>query len=218
MLSSSLCDFCDACILVKGTMAVPNTAGAGAAANNTNKKVIFKSCAPITNCVSQINNTQVYNAKDIDIVLPMCNLIEYSDNYSKTSRSLWQYCKDITAANNDDSIVEFNGANATDSLNFKAKMIGQTEDNGKKEVEIMIPLKYLSNFWWTLRMSLINCKIDLILNWSENCVVVFTDVADQGATFLMTEVKLYVPVFTLSTQDNAKLLQQLKLGLKKPIG
>ena len=97
MLKSSLCDYSDAYILVKGTISVNNTAAAGAAANNTNKKVIFKNCAPFTNCISEINNTQKDNAKDIDIVMPMYNLIEYSDNYEKTTGSLWQYCKDIPA-------------------------------------------------------------------------------------------------------------------------
>ena len=88
MLRSSLCDYSDAYILVKGNITVNNTAADGAAANNTNKKVIFKNCAPFTNCISKINNTQVDNAKDIDIVMPMYNLIEYRDNYSKTSGSL----------------------------------------------------------------------------------------------------------------------------------
>ena len=81
MLKSSLCDYSDAYIIVKGTITVNNTAGA--AANNTNKKVIFKSCAPFTYYISDINNTQVNNAKDIDIVMPIYNLIEYSDNYAK---------------------------------------------------------------------------------------------------------------------------------------
>ena len=81
MLRSSLCDYSDAYILVKGNISVNNTAGANADANNTNKKVIFKNCAPFTNCISKINNTQVDNAKDIDIVMSMYNLIEYSDNY-----------------------------------------------------------------------------------------------------------------------------------------
>ena len=81
--------------------------------------------------------------------MPMYNLTEYSDNYSKTSGNLWQYCKDIPAVNNDGEIVEFNEGNDTDSFNFRAKMTGQTVDNGIKEVEIMIPLKYLSNFWRT---------------------------------------------------------------------
>ena len=90
MLKSSLCDYNDACILVKGTITVNSTAAAGADARDANKKVMFKNCAPFTNCISEINNTQVDNAKDIDIVMPMYNLIEYSDNYSKISGSLWQ--------------------------------------------------------------------------------------------------------------------------------
>ena len=85
MLKSSLCDYSEAYILVKGTISVNNTAAAGAAANNDDKKVIFKNCAPFTNCISEINNTQIGNAKDIDIVMPMYNLIEYSDNYAKTT-------------------------------------------------------------------------------------------------------------------------------------
>ena len=84
MLKFSLCDYSDAYILVKGTITVPNTAAADANANNANEKVIFKNCATFINCISQINNTQVDNAKDIDIVMPVYNLIDYSDNYSKT--------------------------------------------------------------------------------------------------------------------------------------
>ena len=83
MLKSSLCDYSDAYILVKGTISVNNTAAEGAAANNTNKKVIFKNCDPFINCIREINNTQIDNAKDIDIVIPMYNLIEYSDIMQK---------------------------------------------------------------------------------------------------------------------------------------
>ena len=91
MLRSSLCDYSDTYILVKGNISVNNPAADGAAANNTNEKVIFKNCAPFTNCISKINNTQIDNAEYIDIVMPMYNLIEYSDDYLKTSGSLWQY-------------------------------------------------------------------------------------------------------------------------------
>ena len=87
--------------------------------------------------------------------MPMYNLIEYSDNYSNTSGSLWQYCKDILAVNNDDNFVDLNGANATNSLNFKTKITGQT--NNDREIsndEIMVPLKYLGDFWRTLEMPL----------------------------------------------------------------
>ena len=193
MLRSSLCDYSDACILVKGDVTVNNTAAAAAAANNTNKKEIFKNCAPFTGCISKINNNQIDNAEYIDMVIPMYNLIEYSDNYSKTSGSLWQYCKEIPADNNDDNIVNFNGAKATDSFNFKTKITGQTAANnndrniaGRVNIEIMVPLKYLSNFWRTLQMPLINCEIELIFDWSANCVIIYTDVNNQVPTFTMT--------------------------------
>ena len=152
MLRSSLCDHSDVYILVKGNITVNNTADAGVAVNNTNKKVIFKNCPPFTNCISKINNTQIDNAEYIDIVMPIYNLIEYSDNYSKTSGSLWQYCKEILAVDDEGDIVNFNGANATDSFSFTAKITGQTAaDNnngniaGIVDVEIMVPVKYRSN-------------------------------------------------------------------------
>ena len=148
----------------------------------------------------------------------MYNIIEYSDNYSKTSGSLWQHCNNIPPVNNDGNIVDFNGANTTDSFNFKTKIARQTDDNGRIDnVGIMGPLKYLSNFWRTLEMLLINCEVNLILTWSADCVIIYTNVANQIPTFTITETNLYVPVATLSTQDNAKLLPQLKSGFKRTI-
>ena len=217
MLKSSLCDYSHAFIPVKGTISVNNTAAAGAAVNNDDRKVIFKNCAPFTNCINEINNTQIDNAKDIDIVMPMYNLIEYSDNYAKTTGSLWQYCKDIPALNANDEITEFTAGNLTNSFNFKSKITGQTGDDGTKNVEIMVPLKYLSNFWRTLEMHLINCKVSLILTWSTTCVLIATNIPNQNATFAITDTKLYVPVVTLSTQENTKFLQQLKSGFKRVI-
>ena len=111
---------------------------------------MFKNCAPFTSCISKINNTQIDNAEYIDIVMPMQNLIEYSDNYSKTSGSLWQYCKEIPTINDDGDIINFNGANTADSFKFKTKIIGQTAANnndgniaGRVDVEIMVLVKYL---------------------------------------------------------------------------
>ena len=144
--------------------------------------------------------------------MPMYNLIEYSDNYSKISRNLWQYCKEIPVVNKKGNIV------ATDSLNFKTKITGQTNDDGRIDnVEIIVPLKYFSNFWKTLEIPLINCEVELILTWSADCVIIYTNVADQIPTFTVTESYLYVLVVTLSTQDNAKLLLQLKSGFKRTI-
>ena len=197
MLRSSLCDYSDAYILVKGNITVNNTAAADADANNINKKVTFKNCAPFTNCISKINNTQIDNAEYVDIVKPMYNLIEYSDNYSKTYGSLWQYCKEIPAIDNNVDISNFNGANATDSFNLKTKITGQTNNNGIINVEIMVPLKYLSNFWRTLEVPLSNCEFELILNWAVNCVIIYADVNNQVSTFAITETNLYVPIVTL---------------------
>ena len=151
--------------------------------------------------------------------MPMYNLIEYSENYSKTSGSLWQYCKDMPAVNDDGTVIDFNGANATDSFNFKTKITGQTAANNNNSNiagrVLLVPLKYLSNFWRTLEMPLINCEIELILTCSADCIKIYTDVNNQVPTFTITETNLYVPVVTLSTQDNAKLLPQLKSGLKE---
>ena len=115
--------------------------------------------------------------------MPLHNLIEYSNNYAKTSGSLWQYCKDIPAVDNDNAIVNFTENNLTGSFNFKVKMTGQTIDDETRNIEIMIPLKYLSNFWRTLEMPLINCEINIILTWSANCVIASINVANQNATF-----------------------------------
>ena len=154
----------------------------------------------------------------------MQSLIEYSENYSKTSGSLWQYCKQIPAVDNNDNIVNFGGANATNSFNFKTKITGQASaDNndgniaGRVDVEIMVPLKHLSNFWRTLEMPLINCEIELILDWSANCVIIYTDVDNEVPTLTTTETNLYAPVVTLSTEDNSKLLPQLKNAFKRTI-
>ena len=174
-------------------------------ADERNKGVTFKNCAPITKCISRINNTDIDNAHDIDIVMPMYNLIEYSDNYSKTSGNLWHY-------NNDDP--SDNLANS-ESFKSKVKITGKTPNIGnRKDVEIIVPLKHLSNFWRTIELPLINCEVNLILAWSKDCVI--TNSTDKGK-FAITETKLYVPVVTLSTKDNEKLLQRLKSGFKKPL-
>ena len=124
----------------------------------------------------------------------------------------------VPAVHNNGNIADFNGANATDSFNSKAKITGQTDDDGEiNNAEIMVPLKYLSNFWRILEMPLINCEVNLILTWSANCVIVYTGVANQGTTFTITKIRLYVSVVTLSTQDNAKLFPPLKSSFKRTI-
>ena len=135
----------------------------------------------------------------------MYNLIEYSDNYAKTTGGLRQYFRDEP----DDDIEN------SESFKSKIKIMGKTPDNGnEKYVEIMVPLKYFSNFWRTLEMPLINCDVNLILTWSSTCVI--TD-SNGAGTFKISDTKLYVPVVTLSTQENTKFLQQLKSGFKRVI-
>ena len=209
MLKSSLCDYSDAYILVKGTITI-NGRGADAAAGQADERdkgVAFKNCAPFINCISEINNMQIDNAKDTDIVMPMYSLIENSDNYAKTSGSLWQYFRD--EPDHDD--VE-----DSESFKSKIKITGKAHNNNNnvKDVEIMIPLKYLSNFWRTLEMPLINCEVNLILTWSSTCVITNSNGA---GTFAITDTKLYIPAVTLSTQENTKFLQQLKSGFKRVI-
>ena len=115
------------------------------------------------------------------------------------------------------NLVDFTATNTTESFKFKTKITGQTNNNGRIDDETIVPLKYVSNFWRTLEMPLINCEVELILNWSANCVIFSTNVANHVPTFAITESNLYVPVVTLSTQDNAKLLPQLKSGFKRTL-
>ena len=137
--------------------------------------------------------------------MPMYNLIEYSDNYSKTSASLWQYYRDKPNDNLENSEL----------FKSKLKITGKTPAAGnEKDVKIMIPIKYLSNFWRTLVMPLINCEVNRILTWSSTCVI--TNYTGAGR-FKIADTKLYVPVVTLSTQNNYKLLQQLKSGFKRTV-
>ena len=154
MLRSNLCDYAEAYILVKGTITITGNAGppagrteaqllAAKRLDERNKGVIFKNCAPFTKCISRINNTDIDNAQDIDIVMLMYNLIEYSDNYSKISGSWWQYSKDDP----NDSITQ------SESFKYKIKITGKTPEAETKDVEITVPLKHFSNFWRTLECS-----------------------------------------------------------------
>ena len=215
MLKSNLCNFSDAYIVVKGriTVADPNDA-------NYDKKLAFKNNAPFTSCISKINNTLVDNAEDLDIVMPLYNLLEYSKNYRKTTGGLWNYYRDepnsgIGGENNNVnySIKDSKSFDYKTRITRKLEVINETNDP-----EIAIPLKYLSKFQRSLDTPLINCEINIILKWSENCVLTSKATRDavsaQGenpavaavnnpanATFKIKDTKLYVPVVTLSTKD-----------------
>ena len=145
MLGSSLCDYSDAYILAKGTITSAPVPQPPANPNNNGKEVVFKNCALFTDCISEINNTQIDNAKYIDVVMPIYNLIEYGNNNSRTSGNLWQYYKDEPALTNAGAISNFHATNNSASFKFKQKITGKTADGDTEDVEIMVPLKYLSN-------------------------------------------------------------------------
>ena len=164
MLKSSLCDYSDANILIKGRRTITGGRADAAAkhAEERDKRVVFKNFAPFTNCKTKTNNTEIDNAKDIHIVMPMDNLKEYSDSCWKTPGSLWQYYKDEP----NDNLTDF------ESFKSKTKITGTTPADGNtKDVEIVLPLKYLNSFWGTLETPLINCEVNPILIWSSTCVI-----------------------------------------------
>ena len=233
MLRSDLCNYSDAYVWVKETINVtdPN--------NNANfdRRLTLKNNAPLISCISKINGELVENAEDLDIVIPLYNLLEYSKNYEKTSGSLFNYYRDepkehtIGDGNNAINISIRN----SESFNYKTKIVGSSAagELEKDDVEIAIPLKYLGNFWRSLDIPLINCEITLILPWYEKCVLVGKTLRNAldpqpdppiaaiecptDAKFEITDCKLYVPVVTLSAENDNKLLEQLKSGFRRSI-
>ena len=185
-LRSGLCDYSDAYILASGTITITG-AGADDVAkplNERNKGVIFKNSALFTDCINEISNTQIANVKYLDVVIPMHNLIEYSNNYPKTSGSLWQYYRDDP----NDNITE------SESFKYRFNITGKTPAAGNtKDARIAVPLKYLSNFWRTLEMPLIVCETNLTLTWCKYCVI---SSAIGKAKFKITDKKIYALVVT----------------------
>ena len=200
-----------------------------------NKSVAFKGNAPFINCISKINGVKIDNAEDLDVVMPMYNLLEYSKNYRKTTGSLWNYYRDEPSNPL---------CSNSESFEYKASITGNTYNVGdgeadynlnkvgKNETEVVIPLKHLSNFWRALNVSVINCKVELItrielITWLKNCVMTARNagnnndtpeiVAPTGLEFKITDTKLYVPVVFLSNKNDIKLLEQLKTGFKGTI-
>ena len=141
--------------------------------------------------------------------MPMYNLIEYSDNYSDTSGSLWQFKRDEIEGDVDLTVDGNHIPNNSSSFKYKSSLI--TNGDG---VKIAVPLKYLSNFWRSLEIPLINCKVQLLLSWNQYCVL---SNLVGASSFTKTDAKLYVSIVTLSTEDNAKLSKLLSEGFKRPV-
>ena len=182
MLRSDLCDYADAYILVNGTILVKGLNPR----DRQNRPLILKNNAPFISCITRINNELVEVADDLDIVLPMYNLLEYSKNYRKTIGSLYNYYRN--ELNNDANLANFANSNVVslEAFKYKTKIKGNTYDvhstipnpagagrivnrnynlnnSGKKSEELAIPLKYLGNLWRALNMPLINCEVSLEL-------------------------------------------------------
>ena len=180
MLRSNLCDYSDAYILVKGTITV-TAPGANNNANNVrdkrNRPLILKNNAPFVSCITRINGELIEDADDLDIVMSMYNLLEYSKNYRKTIRSLYDYYRDELSNDADDNNFDNIKVINSNTFKYKNKITGnrynvdagtQSYDvnkNGMQEVELAIPLKYLGNFWRALNIPLISCEVSLELKW-----------------------------------------------------
>ena len=241
---SNLCDYSDAYILVKGTITV-TAPGVNNNADNIrdkrNRPLILKNNAPFVSCITRINGELTEDADDLDIVMSMYNLLEYSKNYRKTIGSLYNYYRDELSDDDDDDDNNFDNINVVNSNTFKYKnkITGNTYNvnagvqgydvnkNSTQEVELAIPLKYLGNFWRALNIPLISCEVSLELKWDKNCVITSLeqrdigggnrDNAPTGATLAITNCKLYVPAVTLSKDDDFKLLTNLKSGFQREI-
>ena len=185
VLKPNLCDYAEAYILVDGT--IRGTEG------DNNTRLALKNCAPFTKCNLEINDEHVDTAENLDIVMPMYNLIEYSDNYQDSSATLYQYKRDEPQEVNaiDDLTVD-----NSNSFKYKVSLLGNpvVSDNiTKRSVNVVVPLKYLSNSFKSLEIPLINCKIKLNLTWKKECVL-STDAGN--AVFIINDTKMYVPVVT----------------------
>ena len=189
-----------------------------AAAANDDTRLSLKNCAPFTKCNLEINDEDVDTAENLDIVMPMYNLIEYSDNYQDSSATLYQYKRDEPPE--DDAVADLT-ANNSNSFKYKIKLSGNIPQLdadaariGRLNVKIVVPLKYLSNFFRSLEIPLTNCKIKLNLTWKKECVL-STDTGD--AVFIINDTKMYVPVVTLSKEDNKDFIEQQNKSFQRSI-
>ena len=206
VLKPNLCDYAKAYILIDGTIR--------AAAANANTRLALKNCTPFTKCNLEINDEHIDTAENLDITMPMYNLIEYSDNYQDSSATLYQYKRDEPPE--DDAVADLT-ANNSISFKYKVSLLGNPVLNAnitKRSVKVVVPLKYLSKFFRSLEMSLINCKIKLNLTWKKECVL-STDAGN--AVFIINDTKMYVPVVALSKEDNKDFIEQQNKGFQRSI-
>ena len=189
--------------------------------------VAFKNSAPFTRCVTHINDEHVESAENVDIIIPMYNLFEYSDIYANSSGKLYQLKTDESPMNNARNLLNVALDNSS-SFKYKASLlrkatVADDDDRSSNNAKIVVPLKYLCNFFRSLEIPLINCKIHSQLNWNKNCVMYGADTyaggdnANNRETIFKISTKLYVPIVTLTTKDNVNLTKQLNEGFKRSV-
>ena len=206
VLKPNLCDCAEAYILIDGTIR--------AVTADANTRLSLKNCAPFIKCNLEINDEHVDTAENLGITIPMYNLIEYSDNYQDSSATLYQYKRDEPPE--DDTVADLTADNSS-SLNYKISLLGNpivANNIARINVKVVVPLKYLSNFFRSLEMPLINCKIKLNLTWKKECVL-STD--NGNAVSIINDTKMYVPVVTLAKEDNKDFIEQQNKGFQRSV-
>ena len=247
MLRPDLCDYSDAYVFIDGTIRVAGNA----ARDRQNRPVISKNNAPFISCITRINGELIEDADDLDLVMPRYNLLECSKNYKKAIGSLYNYYNDELDDDADLNNHPNNNVVSSSAFQYKRKLLGNMNNvnsandppvaggaksadpnydanrSGTKSVILVVPLKYLGNFWRALNIPLISCVVSLELKWDKNCVITSDQInrdldggntsAPADATFTINDCKLYVPVVTLSKDDEIKLLTNLKSGFTREI-
>ena len=182
MLRSNLCDYSDAYILVKGTITV-TVLEVNNIRDKRNRPLVLKNNAPFVSFITRINGKLIEDVDDLDIIMPMYNLLEYSKNYRKTIGSLYNSYRDELSDDAEDNNFDNIKVVNSNTFKYKNKIIGNTYDvdagaqgydvnkNGTQEVELAMPLKCLGNFWRALNIPLISCEVSLELKWDKNCVI-----------------------------------------------
>ena len=234
-LRSDLCDYNDAYILVTGKIGVTNPDDVA-----YDTKLALKNNEPFFNCVTKNNDQLIDDANDLDVVIPMHDLLSFSKNYRKITGYFWHYYIDEpnSGYNNNNRDRTHYSIKDSNSFDYKASITGKLEANEDEleDVKIIVPLKNISNFFRSLNFSVINSEIFVELKWSKNCVLTSKTTRNAlpadavnnllaaaainnptNVEFLITDCKLYVPVVTLSAENENKLFEQLKTGFERTI-
>ena len=215
-----MCDYSDAYILVTGNIKVQN--------GNDATRVAIKNCHPFTRSTFKLNNEQVDTAGNLNLTMNLYNMLEYRDKYADTTGYLYQYKRPEPR---DDNVV--NLGTALSSFKYQSGLVQKqlTTPNSEnvlvntnrnfanahriwKNVKILVPLKYISNFFRNLKLSLINTKLHTELNWTKYSVLCNQN---QNSIFQITKCELYIPIATLNTENNNKLSELLSKGFERNV-